>query len=901
MAYNAPGVDPANAFSALLADPGPWGRDLRCRRRSAAHHPWYPPVVAYELIRGNEELAQSIRRFIPWVRNSADLATLVDCYVTQNRAKRILRYQYVWDNQPTLILGPAMALADRSLTDPWLEWLFSRAYIYPLPPSGLQDLISTANDRDGAGYIGSWYYSHGEEASKNGEKLAGYIAAGGDPKYDLRDPKLYPKITAGCYWPVRTLMAGKHFPRIGDVCGPDKPWGHTFRGIRPQMSRGWKWTQDSIFAWMLKNEFGRKGESDEEWQGVEKAAGSIERAPYLTQPSRVIANWCGVLETGTEHDDSRFRRAVMLRIGQGYGHHHYDTLDLQVYAHGHPMTVDGGQRPGYSKPSDRTTRIHNVVEVDNQSWWGHSWVKALSDAEGARYMQAEAVPPVNLPNVKFHRRQVALIDVDEGLLPEGARKNPKVEGVVSPNSYVSDVVRVSGGTTHTYCFHAMLDDEMQVNVENRQSSDDLPEADQNYLSVFVHKEKRFGGDAPDTVVATWRMKRGGYERGMNPAIWNEKSPRKYTRMHLLGQKGARALSGWFWCRQWGYGWQNLHVQHRSETDRDMVFPAVIEPYAGQPFIDQTRVLPVTGNDTDASRAVAIEVKTTNGHTDVLFTDGRPGKARKVGNADFAGEFAFISMDGKGLRQASLTGGTLLESPLVTLKPSTGGRSGKVTKADYLEKTFWIDQPWPAFEGGEFAIEVGSGAHWTTYMVTKVKPEGKGSTIAVRNGADLFASRIRRVDEQEGIVYTSLSLPFQAGALCPGLDRDLVASNEDLTKFWRAENVSDLARRNFGFKLTGGPVKEADFGRAKRFRIWEYGVGDTVRKATFVSLRRTADRAFELSTDVDVTVAVKGSGLEISPDQKTWKALKTSATQGKAQAIIKLASLQPSGRCYVRVK
>ncbi len=32
------------------------------------------------------------------------------------------------------------------------------------------------------------------------------------------------------------------------------------------------------------------------------------------------------------------------------GHQHNDTLDLQVHAHGLPMTVDGGQRPGYSRP-----------------------------------------------------------------------------------------------------------------------------------------------------------------------------------------------------------------------------------------------------------------------------------------------------------------------------------------------------------------------------------------------------------------------------------------------------------------------------------------------------------------------------------------------------------------------
>ena len=51
----------------------------------------------------------------------------------------------------------------------------------------------------------------------------------------------------------------------------------------------------------------------------------------------------------------------------GWGHHHNDSLDLQLYAHGLPVTVDGGQRPGYCRPNDKETRVHNLVEVNGLS------------------------------------------------------------------------------------------------------------------------------------------------------------------------------------------------------------------------------------------------------------------------------------------------------------------------------------------------------------------------------------------------------------------------------------------------------------------------------------------------------------------------------------------------------
>ncbi len=400
VAWTFPAEDDAsNAMSSVIVQPGPYGRDLGCRRRDPRQSDrgmLEPYDALFPLLRSDEGLATSVGRFIPWVKTPQDVVKLIDTHLVQTAAKRSLRYHEYSSNEPAVIVEPAIVLGDRSVTDPWMEWLFSATFIYPLPPSGLQDLLVTGNDRDGIGYIASYSYAMGEQAAPKAMVLEKYLAAGGNPKFDLRDPKQYPKPIAACHWFLDTRMAGLHFPRIGDVAGPDKAYGAWWDRAEAQCRLGWRWTKDPRFAYVIKH-FGAKGkdETAEEWAEIEKAADTVKRAPWLDQRSRVVSQWFGLLETGIPEDDFRFRRAAMVRIGQGWGHQHSDSLDLQLYAHGYPMTVDGGQRTGYSAPPDGTTRVHNLVEVDGRGWIGHSWVNALSDTEGARYLRADAAgePP----------------------------------------------------------------------------------------------------------------------------------------------------------------------------------------------------------------------------------------------------------------------------------------------------------------------------------------------------------------------------------------------------------------------------------------------------------------------------------------------------------------------------
>lgn len=912
-----------------MAEYGQVGRNARFRKRmtTSQFYRWYTQYASEELddydllfgyIKDNWELARSVGRRVPWVKTPRDVIKLIDTYLVQPTAKRVLRYQ--WHTGEMKVARLASVLGDNSVSDPWMEWLFSGTFIYPLPVAGLGDLMVTGCTREGTEYVASTFYAAGENALPKAAALQSYLKVGGNPRFDLSDPVRYPKPIATCYWLVERFLAGLHYPRVGDVTGPDKSYGQGFNALDTASYWGWKWTRDPRFAFLRHHYFEQKDFTDAEWREIGVAAAKVKRAPWLAQPSRVLPQWATILEAGKQHDDFRFRRAVALRQGMGWGHHHNDGLDLQLYAHGAMMTCDGGQRPTYSRPPDRSTRMHNLVEVDGLDagggeWLGHNWTRTLADATGAIYTRCQAVPPDSHPNVKLYQRQTALLDVDEGqgskpLTPAQCLPKAKLDlNVTTANSYVFDVFRVSGGKRHTYAFHANLSDEVQHNIVDPVAIAEAPEKDKAYVGRLAGE--RLAGQAPEHLQVTWQIAERQVRRDLQGSF-NIDAPRYFTRLHMLGEAGARVLRGSLDCVKWGYQIPMAFVQRRGpDEDKpeaagslESAFAAVLEPYVGKPFIAGIERRQVAGNETDAQRAVALEVKTVSGHTDLCFADGRPERTRTVGAATISGEHAYLSVDGEGLRQASLTGGTLLRTADVILAPAAREHTGTVAKVDYGKKTLWVDQRWdiPAARPGVF--ETGMDSHWTAYTGVEFQAgRGKTTAIRVQRGADYYLSRVKDIDAKTNTVYCGLGFGSgrEGGDPSPGMIKHWAASDEEGVKFWRAEYLGgDRSTNRYGFKLTGSPAKMADFGRTKGFRLWEYGVGDTVRHSTFASLRRVGANVFELTANVEISVALKGAKLEISLDGQRWKGLRQQKVSGVQGAKIAVKQLGPDGKAFVRI-
>lgn len=889
-AYAFPTLDYSRYLTCTVHDPGPFGRDYSCRRRETVafflpHYPMYVDPLLYQydelfdVIRDNRQLAAAVGRFVPWVQSPQDVIQLIDSYLVQTVAKRILRYHYHTD--PMDIANLATVVGDRQVTDAWMEWLFRRTFIYPLPVGGIQDTMISGTNREGTEFVGSTYYAQGEGASRVAESLDRYLRAGGNPRYDLSDRQRYPKPAAHLYWRLENVVGGRDFLRIGDVCGPDKGPGHTLRDLAFARS-GWRWTQDPRFAFIVQHGLPPGSETDAERAAIERAAARQPRAPWLDNRSRVLPAWAGILEAGLEHDDYRFRRAAYVRVGYGVGHEHQDALDLQVVAHGLPMTIDGGQRRGYTIPTDAASLVHNTLLVDDAPAYRHSWVRALADHAGARYLAAEAVPP---DGADLLRRQVALIDVDEGRGSQALSVAQQLldaelpRDVTTANSYVFDVFRSGGGRQLTYGFHGPLHDDFAWNATNVVPGAQAAAEDAEWLAKFrLMPELNLAGDAPATFEATWRMALeiegpGMGEKEMAGRNYAADSPRKHTRLHLLGLREARALRGEVVCRQWKYHFSHVLVRQSPPAGaQGDAFVGLIEPFAGEPFIAARRELAVTANEPDGRRAVAVEVRTRSGHRDICFADGRPATLRHVPEAGLrvAGEFAFYSTDATGLRQATLVGGRRLEAAEVRLVPAAAERTGQVVRADYRTRQLWINQAWPA-RNTAAALEIGVPGHHTTYTTVAVEAADGGSRLTLARGADYFRSQIAELDAAAGIVTTTLR------PLVEQLEHDRdgwVASDDEQQTFWRAKYLG-----NRRFQLTGPAVDAAAFGTAGVLRLWECGAGDRVRQSTSVSLRRVTDRAFELTTDVPVQLSLRAKRLAVSQDDRPLEVSPTTTGDG----------------------
>ena len=876
----------------------------------------------FPVIDGNEELAQAVGRYIPWVKMPDDVIRLIDTYLVQDNANDIMHYRYYYDHSMHLLMMKAVVVQDDpKITEPWMEFLWTRMWEYPQALSGMPDNIVTGATRDGGTTIGSFNYTRYPRHMELIDRIQTYLRNGGLKKYDIADPDRYRKVFLSPYFVTEAAAAGRHTPGVGDVGGPTQAYGGRLEaGTRPLFSYGWRWHHDPKFACELVHTFGRAGESDAEWAEIVKAA-SGQRDPYLQNRSRILADWNGYLDGGQDENDFRFRRALAVRVGNGWGHNHWDTLDLRLWAHGIVMSGDAGQRSAYGQPNHRRSRVHNVMEVDGRDWYSHSWIADLFDAPGAHYLRAESVAPYTMEQVTLFQRQCALIDVDPGV---GSKKEaPRLDpDVVTPSSYVFDVFRGAGGKTYTYCFHGAVDDQFEVNVKERKNlTGEGDDPDEAYMREFTYRkiaaeagkagkpdpnDVEWAADPADNILqATWRVARWKDHRNNPEAKMHSgkhggamTAPRKFTRLHLFDAGGSRVLHGICQDRvRWNehnpakknYAVRCLFAQRRGSKPSDTVFVALMEPYAGQPFISGRRLLKIDGNETDARRAVAIEVQTTNGHSDIIFADGRPGALRKVeGGLEIAAEYALLSRDEAGLRLATLHHGRCLRSPEINIEVAQPAYGGTVSEIDYIERRVVVNGSAPAYLAGHF-FEAGGDYHRTSCQVSRIEPAArKGTAMWLRKGLEIMRTRVRDVDPDTATVLGAVAM-----IRVRGRDRGLVASTDDLKRFWRVEYAGGNRHSGHVFKLShldpgakGPAFAREDFPPGSGLSVWEFGVGDRMLIRTGVSLRRLGkEDVYGVYTTVPFQVSMPGRGFQISTDRKAWTDVRVKQDGARAVAAI----------------
>lgn len=131
---------------------------------------------------------------------------------------------------------------------------------------------------------------------------------------------------------------------------------------------------------------------------------------------------------------------------------------------------------------------------------------------------------------------------------------------------------------------------------------------------------------------------------------------------------------------------------------------------------------------------------------------------------------------------------------------------------------------------------------TAANTVTVKPTDNGAVVTMQNGSDYLRSNIVSIDEAANRVHLAVNATLNL----TGMTHGFVASNEDRTKFWRADFVNDKTLQ----LRDGEPLTQTSFGPDGIVRLWEYGVGDTVRMATFAGVRRQTDGTYTVSGNID---------------------------------------------------
>lgn len=899
----------------------------------------------YPAIQKNEgALVRLVQPHIPWIRTPEDLYTFLDAYILQYGVEA-MKTEIASPASNTAQHVPEMAIIQgpNEISAPWLDFSTYPVLMYPSPHTVPRtDSLLTMMNRDGTTYIASWrVYAFGNAKSifNTIESTEDYRAMGGEIRTDFTDSVRWPKAAAAAKLLLDAQVAGGYPLPIGDASGTLVEGRVPEWGVDESFARyGWQMHKDWRFAWYLANKFG-------DTRPEILAAAEGRRHPEMSQVSRVLHGFgAGILESGTESDDFRFKRAAILRVGTGIGHAHSDQLDLNFFAHGLRMAVDLACRSEGNKlrtlPQSWLPIVHNLVSINDMRrhiWLGatangDAWLEEFKPFVGAQYMSGSAALNAPRDTAKVYHRQVALVDIDDG----DAESDP----VQTPNSYIFDVFRVHGGKLHTWNFHGPQADEFVANValnpvgDNTFSIPDegefaLPAEQRSALFLRRHLAgSRYDGTAADEFVGTWRMSRPGSTMALHTGEtidipggeqvigthFDPDSPRKYTRITLFGHAGAHVMVG----NVHGYGMNTplLHVQSKDEIpERSEVYPAIIEAFVGESVIAGKRLLPVAPNEDDALRAVAIAVDTINGHRDINVADGRPERERVVdGTLTVSGRYAHVSRDAAGVRLAHLVGGAKLHAADIRIDAGQREHSGRILEVDYLKRRMVVDNALPEKLLDGQQMHILNDDHRCTFQLARVTTDENGRTIVEWEGdATMLQSRVDKIDAENGEVWVQMRPPV---AEFPNRRRGWTASNEANTMFWKAElneiewDGDDRAMPGI-YRLTGQPVRAADFTDADNdgrtvLRLYDFGPGDSFQLPTHVQFKRLSTGMFEISADTPCAVslpaaAVQGRQVHISADGHAWRTVVQASARDGFVAVALDAAALADGKVYLRIQ
>ena len=678
-------------------------------------------------------------------------------------------------------------------------------------PNCVDEWVVNSIDRDGFGACEGLGYNLGHGLA-NIVPLAETLKKAGSDLYAR------PRVREAIRLPIKTIVAGKWSPSIGD----GGSWrGFSTMGYQRYMSPAFEAYGDPLLA---------------------KALGEVSEK--LTWESRNYPLFgLAILESGrAEH-----RRGLSCYYGGTTAHGHFDRLTFSVFNARGPVTPELGY-PHMGSPERNAwvnnTASHNTVVVDAR--------KQLNRVQGHLTLFA-VTPGVQAIEVdgriayrgicSKYQRTLVWVDADER------------------NSYLVDIFRVAGGSQHDYSLHGAS---AKVTVEGLklvpQQGGTLAGPDVDYLE-FYDDDKKLQGYKGSGYQYLYNVGKGTPTGGF-VATWNHrKEGTPFLRVHVPAGVAEQALFADglppFGERQDALRYMFLrrgtcppyNQQHDKKGKRlapvgtlESTFVTVLEPLHGAPFIRRVERISGAG-----AADVALSITRADGATDLLICREERG-AMRVGRVALDGRIALCTTtsDGEATRLALLDGVSL--SCGQASVAADGPCEGTVRSVDYKAMALAVREKLPVGDAlAGKTIVLNTPPRTTSFVIDAVERAEDGSRITLRGaGAMVYRGKVEKASNAAStVVLDSPIYILHAGTALAGMR----LCNEDGSCNVRIKSFGRRWDPNTPWPPFGGTAHVEEGHDVERAfadgdgdgkvlaRVYEFGPGDRYRIAAAAWLTR----------------------------------------------------------------
>ena len=785
----------------------------------------YDKIFPY--IQGNQLLADEVGRFVPWVKTPQDVIRLIDRQLVFAAVRDVRRGflssgRRIEDTAGD-VLGPGPLTAD--LFDLTKQF----AYLHPFRGT-FQEGYATGLSRSGTYYTGSFLtYALGSAKEHIAKAYSMLLlkGAGVPPKMDISDVNRYPKIAAASSFILDMWVAGGFPFMVGDASGGPHTEPIAYQRLDLGSERkAFSVAGDPRHAWVLRDKLASK-DAD-----VLKAAEG-QRDPILHNTSRVVPDFGAILELNPEEADLTKKTGVTLRLGIGQGHAHADFLDVNFFAMGLPMSVDLACRnegtQTWSRPGANWSFLHNhAVAHDTDD------PRLTPGQEGEPWLRAFAPPLMRGSYVSGRgdthlERDLILMEIGD-----------------TGTFYAFDVQRLSGGKTHTWCFHGCESHDLALNVPMEPKT-------VRWIDRTLEGTHKVGASA-DTLQATWTMTReardvkhsfqnGGIVKTVacEPVVlgkaYDPKLPPARMRATLLGHGGEQVMQGNPYSQSYAYCFPFLWVQ--GPAKETSVYPAVYEWYRGDATVvakaELLTTTPLTARVTTASGQVDEYTSTPEG-------------------------FSAVSRDAKGLRWAKFNGLARFDSAGLSFEAATAQYETPILSMDHNSRTLRTQDKLPANPG----VCIGSPDRWS-----RLELKGQGTEFTWKDdlligGGTIQSIKVTGPDSvdvktNQGVLFDTAGNRKAAG---------LTSTNEDGTWHFRGGKV---VLKPQGATLTDQVFTDANGDGFVMLKTYEAGIGNRILLPADITVRRAAP-GWEIRTNVQMRGKIGATAFALEPKEE-WQGVK----------------------------